>query len=131
MSATETTTAKTAPKAKAAKPAAAKPSTNGDAKKLGKPMVRILAALKKAGRPLTRKEIAEAAPVDLAWLTEYLGSHDAAVRAKNDKTKFPSLLTRGYVRIGSPSDDESRVPAYEITAAGKKALESALKEAAR
>jgi len=109
-----------APK-KAKAPAAAKEPR---AKKEGlrKPQVRILAALRKANKPLTRAQISEKAPADLAWMNSWIGSNDESIRAENDKT-FPSLLTLKMVKFAA-AEDESKT-AYEITAIGRKALEKA------
>lgn len=118
--------AKKAPKAKkpvAKKPAKATNESAGRPRKEGlrKPQIRILQALKKAGKPLDRKTIAAKAPVDVATCVEYIGSHDDSIRAANDKKHFPSLLTLGFVKFG-PSAEEGGV-AYEISAKGKQALE--------
>lgn len=99
------------PKAKPAK--AAKP-TNG----IRKPQLAILKALAKAGRSLTRGQIADKAKVDVAWLTSWIGSHDEGVRKANDKKHFPSLLTLGLVKY-APGDEDGAV-AYQVTAKGEK-----------
>ena len=78
--------------------------------------MRVLAALAKAKEPLTRAEISTKAKTDLACLTEYIGSSDAKTRPKNDKTKFKSLLSFGYVKASD--GDEATV--YTITASGRK-----------
>jgi hypothetical protein len=113
------------PKAKAAPKAAAKPAANGATKKEGlrKAQVRILKALLKAGRALTRKELAEKAPVDVAACVEYVGSSDPDRRAANDTKHFPSLVTLGYVRFGNP--EEAGGTCYEITAKGRAAAAKA------
>lgn len=115
---------KTSPKAKpkAAKKAAKKPGVPR-AKKVGlrKPQLRILTCLVKSKNPLTRAEIAEKAPCDIAWLNSWIGSHDEKIRAKNDK-KLPSLLTLGLVRFSAP-EEGVRGACYEVTAFGRKALE--------
>lgn len=108
--ATATKTAKTSKKASAKK-------ENG----LRKPQLRILAALKKAKGALTRAEISEKAPVDVAACVEYIGSHDDATRKANDKKHFPSLVSLGLVKFGMP--EEGGAVCYEITAAGRKAAE--------
>lgn len=97
---------------------------------LRKPLVDILNALSKAKGPLTRKEIAEKAPTDLAFLSTWLGAYDPAVRKANEaKRGVKGLLTLGYVKAKvDPENDEGRTVAlYEITAAGRKALAAALK----
>lgn len=83
------------------------------------PQIRILKALARNAKPLTRKQISEKAKVDLAWLNSYIGSNDEAIRAKNDKNIMPSLLTLGLVAF-SPEEGPT---SYTITAAGRKAVE--------
>lgn len=109
----KTPTKKTAPAAKA--PAEPKAKKDG----LRKPQERILKALaKKDG--LTRKEISEKAPADLAMLNSYIGSHNPDIRAANDAKNFPCLLTLGYVKA---QQHEGEPVTYVITAAGRKAAE--------
>lgn len=83
---------------------------------LRKPQLRILATLAKTKEPLSRSEIAKRAKVDAAWLTEYVGSSDKKVRAKNDK-RFKSLITLGHVK----ATDSDGPATYSITATGRKA----------
>lgn len=83
------------------------------------PQIRILKAMTKVSKPLTRKQISEKASVDAAMLNSYIGAHDLAVRQKNDKN-YPSLLTLGYVK-GEVMDVDGRdTHVYTITANGKK-----------
>lgn len=103
-----------------AKAKATKPKAEKKPKIMSKPQARILDALKKIGRPLTRAALAKAAKVDFASLTEYAGSADPDVRAKNDKKHFMSLKSLKFVDFGP--DDEGTT--YVITATGKKALET-------
>src|SRR4051812_11609137 len=84
---------------------------------LRKPQLRILAALAKSKTALSRAEISEKAEVDRAFCTEYIGSGDDAIRAKNDK-KFLSLISLGFVK----SADSEGLAVYSNTAAGKKAI---------
>lgn len=141
-----TTKAKSNGKPKAAKKTAAKKKTPAKkaasaprAKKEGlrKPQVRILKTLSKNSKPLTRSEIADKAPVDVATCVEYIGSDDDGVRKSNDKKHFPSLVTLGFVKAtdGSPKkgkdgtfSDNAGPTEYSITATGRKALEAAGKE---
>jgi len=83
---------------------------------LRKPQVRILAALAKATKPLTRKEIAEQAPCDEAWLTSWMGVEDDVKRIGEC---FPSLVTLGYVWREKPDGGPA---VHSITEAGRKAL---------
>lgn len=97
----------------------------GRAKKEGlrKPQVRVLTALNKSSRALNRSQIATKAEVDVATLTEVVGSHDPKVREKNDKRKgWKSLVSLGFVKE-APAEEEGNGTYYSITAAGKKALE--------
>jgi hypothetical protein len=88
------------------------------APELREPQLRILKALAKSPKPLSRGQIATKAKVDRAWLTEYIGAVDTGTRRANDM-KFPSLLTLGNVKT-----IEGDGPAfYEITSAGRKAGE--------
>lgn len=89
------------------------------------PQVRILEALSKSNKPLSRAEIAKKAKTDLAGLTEQIGSSDPARRKANDKKHFPSLLTLGYLKEGQ--DKETNAVLYVITASGRKALEGSAK----
>jgi|TARA_R110000824_G_scaffold89320_7_gene219076 hypothetical protein len=84
---------------------------------LRKPQTRIMLALNAAKAPMSRTAISEAAPVDVATLVEYIGSHDDARRLKNDK-KFPSLLTLGLVK--AVVQEDVRGVCYESTAKGRK-----------
>ena len=107
---TKKTTPAVAPKAKA------EPKAKG----LRKPQVRILVALSKSGKPLSRAEISEKATVDVATCTEYIGSIDEVKRLANDVKHFPSLISLGFIRFAAP--EEGKGANYEITAAGKKAV---------
>ena len=89
---------------------------------LRKPQIRVLAALSKSKQPLSRSEIGEKAEVDVASLTEVIGSSDAEIRKKNDKLKgWKSLLTLGFVK----ATKEEGAVSYTITTTGKKALDAA------
>lgn len=59
----------TAPKREKGKAPAAKRKPRGKKGGLRKPQLRVLAVLDKAEAPLSRKQIADKANVDLAWLT--------------------------------------------------------------
>jgi len=121
--------AKSAPKAKGeTKPSEkAKPSTNGHAKAGGLrgPQVRVLVALSKSNKPLTRVQIADKAKVDQAALVEYVGSADKARREANDKKHFPSLLSLGLVRADDAEVDGREVVVYQVTAKGRTAASKA------
>src|SRR4051812_25997572 len=100
------------------KPAKSSPQKPGG--ELRKPQVRVLAALAKSKQPMTRAEISAKSEVDVATLTEYIGSSDKTVRAKNDKRKgFKSLLTLGYMMV---VDSEDAATKYRIPPKGRWAL---------
>lgn len=104
------------------KPAAPAPVAKAEKPEFrSKPQIRILLCLLKATKPLPRKEIAIKAPVDLSFLTEYLGSDNMEIRTKND-AKLKSLQTWGYVKA-TVSKDETDVTVYELTANGRKMAE--------
>ena len=129
---TTKTTAKKAAKSEAKSDAAVKkhadagntsvkePKAEKKSDGLRAPQVRILKALA-AGKALTRKELAEAAPVDQASCTEHIGSQDAAKRKANDAKHWPSLISLGLVA----AEEKDAVVLYSITAAGRKALKTA------
>lgn len=119
------TATKTAPKTAKTPKTEAAPKTEKPG--LRKPQVRVLQLLAKAKTPLTRVEISQKAGVDLAALTEYVGSEDAEKRAKND-AKFMSLVSLGYVKHKKVAmADGTEKTAHELTAAGRKAAEKAAK----
>lgn len=94
---------------------------------LRKPQIDVLRCLSKAREPLSRKQIAEKAKTDLAFLTSHIGSHDEETRKANDKKNWPSLLGLGFVRSSTEEIDGRQTIAYEITATGRKALAKAEK----
>lgn len=114
----KTTTQKTTP--------ASKKSTSE--KDLRKPQYRILKALAKSSKPLTRGQISEKAPVDVASCVEYMGSPDATIRKANDAKHFPSLITLGLVKQEIEDRDGRDVVVYSITAKGKAESAKAPKE---
>lgn len=121
--ATNVAAVEVAPKEKSKRSNSATPSIEG----LKKPQVRILLALMDDSS-LTRSEIAEKANVDNASLTGYLGSTDPAVRAKNDESWHPSLITMKLIKFKIVDEGGKDVPRYEIMALGKRKAEKALKE---
>jgi hypothetical protein len=96
-----------------------KNGTKEEKKGLRKPQIRVLQALSKSKSALSRTEIGKKAEVDVASLTEVIGSSDAETRKKNDTRKgWKSLLTLKYVT----ASDKDGTTTYSITAAGTKAL---------
>jgi hypothetical protein len=83
--------------------------------------LRVLGALSKSDKPLSRSEISKAGPVDQSMLTEYIGSSDDKIRLKNNAKVGVSLLTRGFATATA----KDAVTTYSITTSGRKALESA------
>jgi hypothetical protein len=106
------------------KKAAAKQEKKAPAKKDGlrKPQVRVLKALGKSKKPLSRAAVADKAPVDRACCVEYIGSPDADVRKRNDKKKFPSLVTLGLVKQEQHDIDGKDTIVHSLTSKGRKAL---------
>lgn len=89
------------------------------------PQVRILACLAKSSSPLSRGQIAEKAPVDLAFCTSYIGANDPEVRERlAEQRGYKSLIGLGYVKV--EKREEGTV--HSITASGRKALEKAKAE---
>lgn len=94
-------------------------------KKLGKPLYRILKVLSKTPKGLTRNQISDKAPVDLAFLSTYIGAHDAAVRKANEEKRgVKGLITLGMVK-GEQQEDGSVI--YTITDKGRAEAKNAPK----
>ena len=130
---TTTTTVETPPEqpvAKAKKPQrkkAKKPSINGIP--LRAAQLRMLKALVKKDHPLTRKELVQAGTGRENGTLDgsYIGNADAKERKLSEaKAGKPSLLTRGYIEQFPDPDNTSRFM-FEITKAGRKAVEAAKK----
>jgi hypothetical protein len=128
---TTTTTVETpkiakAPKAKKpAKPAAkAKTSTTKSKAEIkagpSKPQLRILAALVKAGRPISKQQVSEKSKVHMNWIAEYIGGTVNAV--SNLVRGHKKLVPAGLVRIKEVDIDGVKEKLYEVTAMGKKAV---------
>lgn len=90
-------------------------------KALSKPQVRILTALK-SGKPLTRAALVEKAEIDPTAVGNAAGYIDPEVNAR--PVHANNLLNRKFVKL---EVHEETGATYTITAAGKKALEAALK----
>ena len=90
---------------------------------LRQPQIRILQVLAKAKKPMTRKDIVEAAganpsKLDPAWMGTWIGPIDADVRTASDaKYNLKSLLTLKAVTMVELEDVTGI--AYTITAAGR------------
>jgi len=100
---------------------------------LRKPQVQLLQALSKSKRPLSRSELASAAaPFDPTKVGDYCGPRPADRTAKAAaRYPFPDLVSLKFVRVSftRPATDGAKGKMqYEITAAGKAALQKALKE---
>lgn len=110
--------------AKAAKAAPKSRAEHADRDGILRPQARILAALAKASpQPLNKAAIAERADVHPNWVAEYVGSDDmVSDRVRGCLKLMPAKLVK-LVKL--PVDDEKgRLERnYEITAAGRKALE--------
>lgn len=116
---------------------ASKPETNGaekqstrDPNALRKPQIRLLQAMAKAKGPLNAARLCELAGVDRAWVNEFTGKLDADKRADADeKYNVKSLVTRGYAKVRQVDVEGKKETVWEITATGRKGLETALKAA--
>lgn len=128
--------------AKPSKGKAAKPSSNGEANPrarkngLRTAQVRILEALVKAKGPATKGRLCSicaptfpTAAKHQAWMGDPLGGVDPVARqAAEEKAGYLSLLTLKYVKMDViGGDDVPKERVYEITAAGRKALEAVSK----
>lgn len=109
------------PTKKAATPAPVKTGTALD--NLRKPQVKVILTLAKAGKPLTRAQIAKAGGIDAAGLTEWVGSADKNTREANDAKHFPSLISLGYVKVEQQDVDGRDVMVHSLSANGRKAAE--------
>lgn len=109
---------KPASKAKPAPKAKNVPSTNGKAEKapkseIGKPHMRILEAILKANRALTRAEISERTGINSGF-TSILGHLD------EDKREEGSLSAKGLIRAEFHDVEGKNTVFWNLTAAGKK-----------
>ncbi len=127
---------KAKPAAAPAKKAAAKPAaktttpkaegTPGADKKKGLRgnQIKVLQCLFKAGKGLTRAEIATKTGIDVASLTGYIGPTDPDKRKYNDEKYFTTLVTYGYVKH-EVSEDAGVLNV--LTANGRKFVEKEAK----
>ena len=91
--------------------------------KLRKPQLRILVYLANH-RLVTRKQIAQHASVDYAYLTEYLGRTKPDSRGTTEsRSGFPSLLTLGFVEMEQHEVNNRMTVLYSISKEGRKHLE--------
>lgn len=123
---------KKAPSKKPVAKAAAKKAVKGKAKaapaksaagpkELGQPQIRVLKVLAKARGPMSGTDIADKAAIDRTMVGNQIGYKNAEI---NDRPVHQyNLLNRGYVRFGN--NEEGVGVHFEITAAGRKALEKA------
>lgn len=122
---TETTTVETPTTPKQAKPKKAK-TAKKESQPLRAAQVRMLKHLKKKDRPCSRAELVVAATQRENGTLDgsYLGNRGPKERAIADKKAGrPSLITRGFVRMIEADHDGKKEILFDITAAGKKALE--------
>lgn len=100
---------------------AAKASTNGAAKKdITSVQLRILGALARNSKPLSRNELASKAEVDPTQVGNAAGYVDPEINAR--EVHAHNLLNKKYVKI---EQKEGEPVTYSITAAGKAAYEKA------
>lgn len=101
-----------------------------DEKGLRLDQVRVLRALSKSKRALTKPETAEAAGIDPTKTGVYIGPRKGESPRTSERWAFPGLVELGYVRLTltRPETDGAKGrTAVEITAAGRKALAAAEK----
>lgn len=92
------------------------------------PQVRVLNVLTKLG-PLSRNKICEKTGVTIGPVNNAIGEAGEASRKAADARKgYLSLLTRKMVKFTEGEENGKPCTAYEITAAGTKALEASLKD---
>lgn len=97
---------------------------------LRKPQLRVLEALSKQKKPLSRKGVAKVSSVDEASLSGYIGANDPEIRAKDDAEKgWPCLLTLKLLKIDQMDEEGRSKSFYSITKAGRDALDKHQKAA--
>lgn len=100
----------------------------GQAKKEGLrgPQVKVLAALADSKVGLSRKDVADAAQVDRACITAWVGSRDESKRLVNDSRYYMSLISLGYVVEEVTDSGDKDVYLLYITKEGRQALKQIL-----
>ncbi len=115
------------------KAAAKNTAPAADAAKAGpnKPQLRILAALAKAKKPLTKEQLVAASGVTTNWIAEYAGQPGSMVSDLVNGKGPLKLNAAGLIKITMLTDEAAKGERlYEIKPAGRKALERAEKSAA-
>ena len=91
-----------------------------------RPQIRILQAMAKARKPLTKAALAKASGVHVNWIAEYVGSKDGEPRVRQSgELKDLKLVPAGLAKLVSVDVDGQSETMYDITAPGRKALEKA------
>lgn len=108
---------KAAPVAKLSKNGRGRSAKDG----LRAPQYRILKALSKSNRAMTKPEIAAKSEVDPTKMGEYLGPRDGETKKAQKRYPFPGLFELGMVRE-SLNEEGAAVRAWVITSKGRKAL---------
>lgn len=109
-------------------PAKKKSGGSGRPKKEGlrKPQVRILKAMLKRGKPMTRNEISDKAEVDRPFCTTWLGCLDPEKRKANEEKRgIPSLVGLGLTRVEEHDVNGKSTILFSLTAKGKTAAKKA------
>jgi hypothetical protein len=123
--------AKAMPAAKPAiKPAAEAVESNGRSGPTGR-QLRVLALLARSKAPLNKAAIMAGASIGAGWVNEIVGHPDADKRAHHDGKWGITLVTFGFTKVKRVTVEEGMKPetVWEITAAGRKALVKAEKDA--
>lgn len=90
---------------------------------LRKVQVAVLRVLAKAGKPMTKKAVAEKAETDPSKMGVYIGPREGESQHTSETWNFPGLYELGFVRI---EKHEGEPAVCSITAKGRKALEDHL-----
>ena len=102
---------------------AATPAKEKEDRGIGKAQLRVLKALK-SGAALTGSALAEKADIDPTMVGNQVGYRNPEINER--PVHAGNLFNRGLVKIETDQSGEGRSKTvYSITAAGKKALESA------
>jgi len=91
--------------------------------RLSKSQERVLSALF-ASPGLTRTQLTVVAKVATGNLPQVLGSSDAAKRAKNDQTYYPSLISLKLIKTNMGEIQGRVVSVYRLTVEGKRVVRS-------
>jgi len=116
------TKATRATKKPVAKKVAKKPTAKAKLSSGLKPCQTKILSVLKDGRERNRLYICEKSSVRSSAITYYLGSTNPEKRKHNDTTRFPSLISLGFVKAEVHDIKEKDVVLFSITSKGKKEI---------